>query len=150
MGGSTAGTSGAVLTTNPKQAGSAVTILASAIYHGGSRLESIPGLVRQVLTDDLWRSYALPGGGPLAHYDDFGSFIDDGLHTTVDTLRDLCRRDAVALTLLGAAATYIDLKVKFGLNFFPGAGLTSLCLPHALTNLFHHFRVAQNLEGLRN
>lgn len=103
LGGPGAEAGGVAVTPHPSLAGSAVTTLAAAIYHGGSRLESIPGLLKQVLTDALWRSYALPGGGPLAKYDDFVTFVEDGLHTTVDTLRDLCRRDAMALTLLSEA-----------------------------------------------
>jgi len=74
-----------------------VNALAQAVRHGSTRLASVPGLIKQVIEEDLWHERQLPRSSIIEHYASFAAFIADGLGTTLPQLQDLCRRDRGAL-----------------------------------------------------
>lgn len=82
------------------RASATVNALTQAILHGAPRLDSVPGLLKQVIREELWHARQLPRSSIVEHYETFVDFIVDGLGTTVAQLHDLCRRDTEALDLL--------------------------------------------------
>ena len=75
--------------------------LSGAIYHGGARLEAIPGLLKQVIQEGCWREYS-DALHELRTFTTFTEFVtsDVGLRTSVSRLQRLCYDDPEALDLL--------------------------------------------------
>ncbi len=78
--------------------------LAQAIADGDASLDSVPGLLRRLITENMWQARTIPETGKLCTFERFEDFVTtrplDGLGTTMDVLRALCKRDEEALILL--------------------------------------------------
>lgn len=90
---------------NP-EAGMVVQSLGSAIKHGSSRLESVPGLLKRLLEEGMWREFVTPRGETM-QYDRFEDFVvtppTKGLGATLELVRDMIARDVEALDMLDQA-----------------------------------------------
>ena len=84
-------------------AGDIVASLARAVFQGSHNLESIPGLLKRIIDEDLWREY--PSGGEMVVFNNFGVFLQKGIRVEVRTLQNLCRDDPQALDLLDKMIT---------------------------------------------
>ncbi len=83
-------------------------------------VENVPGLLVKVIRENRWQertvAHGMPNALPRYHrYAEFAKFVSDppleGLGTTVDALRRLCRDDAEALDAIDAA-----LRMPHGVN----------------------------------
>lgn len=88
-----------------------VQVLRGALQSTRS-LEHVPGLLVKVVRENRWQErtvgFGMPNALPRYHrYAEFAKFVSDppleGLGTTVDALRRLCRDDAEALDAIDAA-----------------------------------------------
>jgi hypothetical protein len=83
-----------------------VESLGGALRSGQAGLHSIPGLLDQILTDQLWREFTTRLGAHVT-YDRFEDFVTTpmvrGLGTDVDTVRRIVRDNARLLDLLDQA-----------------------------------------------
>jgi hypothetical protein len=77
-----------------------------ALRYGGSSMRNIPGLVKRIINEDLWKEYLLPTG-EITHFATFTAFITSvwGLDTTLATLLNICEEDTVACDLLDQVTT---------------------------------------------
>lgn len=86
-----------------------VNALASSIRKGSSGLHNVPGLLKQIIHDGMWRERVVEATGELVTFRYFGAFIEadppDGLGTDAKTLRRLCADDPEAAALLEGALT---------------------------------------------
>ncbi|MEP7284517.1 MAG: hypothetical protein ABI947_01960 [Chloroflexota bacterium] len=78
--------------------------LSQAIADGDIALGSVPGLLRRVLTEDMWRKRILPETGQSVEFERFEDFVTtdplEGLGTTLEVVKSLCKRDEDVLTLI--------------------------------------------------
>src|SRR5437660_7972839 len=78
--------------------------LARAVARGDESLESVPGLLRRIITENMWQERILPESAELIRFDSFEDFVTapplDGLGTSVEILRLLCKRDVEVLALI--------------------------------------------------
>jgi hypothetical protein len=86
---------------NP-EAGLVVQSLGSAIHHGESRLSAVPGLMKRVLREGLWRKFTTPRG-ELVTYDRIEPFVvtppTKGLGATVELITRVLQDDVEALSM---------------------------------------------------
>lgn len=89
-----------------------VTSLRKAVAHvdamsGGYGLDSVPGLLKQVVDEDIWRERIVERTGEVARFSTFEEFVTtpplEGLGTSMKVLRDLCRQRPEALDALDRA-----------------------------------------------
>lgn len=78
--------------------GAIIEAFAIALFRGDDILESIPGLLKRIITEDLWQDYLC--GGVATHYDTFVEFLKKGVNAELRTVQHLCRDDNEALSLL--------------------------------------------------
>ncbi len=78
--------------------------LAMAVADGNASMHSVPGLLRRIITEDMWQARTIPETGKLCTFERFEDFVTtrplDGLGTTMDVLRALCQRYEEVLILL--------------------------------------------------
>lgn len=86
-----------------------VTRLAQLVNSTGWELKNLPGMVKRVITENMWHERVVRITGEIATFKTFGEFVTTappaGLGTDVDTLERLCRDDDEALALLRQATT---------------------------------------------
>jgi hypothetical protein len=86
-----------------------VTSLARLVNSTGWELKSLPGMVKRVITENMWPERVVRVTGEIATFKTFGEFVTTpppaGLGTDIETLERLCRDDAEAITLLRQATT---------------------------------------------
>lgn len=86
-----------------------VSALASSIRKGSSGLHNVPGLLKQIIRDGMWRARDVEATGEHVTFKRFVDFIradpPDGLGAEPDMLRRLCVDDPEAQALLEAALT---------------------------------------------
>lgn len=67
-------------------------------------LIQIPELVKQVISEDMWREHLYEKTGEIFVFDDFQEFVENhppnGLGSNLKTLLHLCRDDTVALAMI--------------------------------------------------
>lgn len=84
-----------------------VNALASSIRKGSSGLHNVPGLLKQIIRDGMWRERTIEATGELVTFRYFGAFVEadppDGLGADTKTLQRLCNDDPEALDLLDQA-----------------------------------------------
>ncbi len=70
----------------------------------GQAVQLVPQLVRQILTEDMWRGHIYEKTGQKFEFDTFQKFVEthapDGLGTKVENLFKLCLEDDMATELL--------------------------------------------------
>lgn len=88
---------------NPKANNTYVESLGSSLNHGGAALSTVPKLVIKVVETEAWREFQ-PRMGPVRRHARFEDFVTaaplDGIGSTVQQLRDVCRHDPIALDAL--------------------------------------------------
>jgi hypothetical protein len=84
--------------------------IARALYFSireGQAIENIPKLVKQIINDRMWESLTVEETGEVVEFDSFEEMITteppEGLGTSIDTLKKLCRDDNQALGLIDGA-----------------------------------------------
>ena len=79
-----------------------INSLSHAIQFSGDYLENIPGLLKRVIREDLWREYQGSGfsGKEIKRYTRFADFLVHGIEVQVDTLKNLIRDHIEARDLL--------------------------------------------------
>ena len=91
---------------NPRQRGTLVEALGSAVFHGGSALGDVPALLKRVLETGAWREFETPTHETVK-YDRFAAFVltppTRGLGASVDLIRRIVGDDLEALSLLDEA-----------------------------------------------
>ena len=91
---------------NPRQRGTLVEALGSAVFHGGSALGDVPALLKRVLETGAWREFETPTHETVK-YDRFAAFVltppTRGLGANVDLIRRIVGDDLEAVSLLDAA-----------------------------------------------
>ncbi|MEY9967520.1 hypothetical protein ABIA33_005591 [Streptacidiphilus sp. MAP12-16] len=99
---------GEMTTHGPTAEGNAVlvNVLSSSLRSTLNGLGSAPGLIRQVLEEESWRSFVTPRG-ELVEHDDFASFVTTaptaGLGQTLDEVVRVIGDDVYTLDLLAQA-----------------------------------------------
>lgn len=75
-----------------------------SIVQGDANLSDVPGLLRRVINEQMWRKRFIKRTGEVAEFDQFIDFIEtpplEGLGTTVDTLRRLVVHDTEVAVIL--------------------------------------------------
>ena len=81
-----------------------VALLTSSVRRGSSGLHSVPGLVKQIIREDMWQKRVIEATGELVECKTFAEFVTSpppkGVGTDVDTLKRLCHEDMEALDLI--------------------------------------------------
>lgn len=92
-----------------RERGAIVSSAAQILAHGGIDLETLPGLIIRVVDEEMWRQRAIPqlSWRLSPEFVSFEAFVTasplNGLGTTVDTLKDLCRHRKEALDAIDRA-----------------------------------------------
>jgi len=80
--------------------------LGGALRSGQHGLSTVPGLLKRVLVEESWREFTTQRGEHVQH-DRFAEFVTtpplQGIGSTVDLVRSICRDDMEALDLLDQA-----------------------------------------------
>lgn len=91
----------------PSRADEMVSSLRSFIAGGGRGLKEVPGLIKIVVDEELWRERVIDQTRQVARFDRFEQFVAtdplEGLGADVPTLRRLCGDDPAALDALDRA-----------------------------------------------
>lgn len=78
--------------------------LSRAIADGDAALENVPGLLRRIIKEDMWRERIVPESGETITFARFEDFVTteplDGLGTSMDVIRALCKKDEDVLIML--------------------------------------------------
>jgi hypothetical protein len=81
-----------------------VALLTSSVRRGSSGLHSVPGLVKQIVREDMWQKRIIEATGELVECKTFAEFITSpppkGVGADVDTLKRLCHEDTEAFNLI--------------------------------------------------
>jgi hypothetical protein len=100
-----------------------VTSLARLVNSTGWELKNLPGMVKRVITENMWPERVVRITGEIATFKTFGEFVTTpppaGLGTDIETLKRLCRDDEEVITLLRQATTnpnYRPAKDEAGSN----------------------------------
>jgi hypothetical protein len=94
------------------EAGLIVGHLTRALLDGTRDLSLIPDLVKRIVQEGLWEEYSDPRSGrkygPFASFEEFVETPGrkGGLGATVQQLKDLCKRDTVALDAIDKACQH--------------------------------------------
>jgi hypothetical protein len=92
-----------------------------ALRDGKTGLDGVPALIKRVIHEDMWQSFAVAETGQVVQYARFDDFAKtqplEGLGVDVETLKRLCREDMEALDLIdrvtvGGQGARIDLITK--------------------------------------
>lgn len=90
-----------------RQSDIVVDCMRSAIGEGASGLNDVPGLLKQIIQEELWRERVIQQTGEIAAFERFIDFIHtkplEGLGTDKKTLERLCADDPAALDALDRA-----------------------------------------------
>lgn len=72
-----------------------------ALRYGGASLRDVPGLLKQIIREDMWHEYLAPSG-EVMHFASFNEFLvsEWGLSTTFGMVQRICGEDIEALDLL--------------------------------------------------
>jgi hypothetical protein len=84
--------------------GAKVSLLSRSIREGVASLDNIPGLIRQVIEEQMWREYLYEETGEIFSFDNFKAFIEadlpEGLGSSLATLIRLCADDPLVVDLI--------------------------------------------------
>lgn len=119
---------------NPRQRGTLVETLGSVLFHGGTALGNVPGLLKQVLETQAWRTFET-STHEIVSYDRFESFATTppsrGLGASIDLIRRIVSADLEALdmldqTLQNPASLHTALYNVEGISSAPTGGTTQV------------------------
>ena len=83
-----------------------VSSFGGAVRSGTQNLETVPGLLKRLLAEDMWRCFNAPRHGVVT-YDSFAEFLNThppaGIGVDVEVVRNLLRNDVAATDLLDQA-----------------------------------------------
>jgi len=88
-----------------------VKTLSQVLRDGDGSLKRTPQLIKRILNEGMWMDRIIHATGERQKYEEheFAKFVQDdppeGLGATVDILKDLCKNDPEALTMLRKATT---------------------------------------------
>ena len=84
-----------------------VSLLTSSVRRGSAGLHSVPGLIKQIVNEDMWRQRLVEETGEIVECRTFLEFVvsppPKGVGTDLDTLKRLCYSDPLALDALDRA-----------------------------------------------
>lgn len=87
--------------------GARVDMLYRSIREGAASLDNVPGLLKQIIEDEMWREHLYEKTGEVFKFNSFKEFVEthppDGLGATVETLIRLCSDDMVMRDLIDRA-----------------------------------------------
>lgn len=90
--------------------GKRVDMLSRSIKEGAASLENIPGLIRQVIEEEMWREHLHQETGEVFTFDNFKEFVTasppQGLGTHVATLIRLCADDPLVVDMIDEAVQF--------------------------------------------
>lgn len=90
--------------TNTLYNGTVFRALTRNLADGESSLDEVPGLLKRMITENMWQEYTVPESGKLVTFERFEEFVTtpplEGLGTTMEVLRALCQRHEDVLVLL--------------------------------------------------
>lgn len=90
--------------------GKRVDMLSRSIKEGAATLENIPGLIRQVIEEDMWHEHLHEETGEVFQFENFKEFVvsppPQGLGTTIATLIRLCADDALVVDMIDQAVQF--------------------------------------------
>lgn len=90
----------------PVRNGQVVDALYRSIRNGRA-IDNIPGLVKQVIQDEMWKSLLVKETGEIVEFPSFCEFVKtappEGLGASLDTVKKLCRDDNEAMALIDEA-----------------------------------------------
>lgn len=92
-----------------RERGSVVNSAAQMLASGDVNLDTLPGLILRIINEDMWRQRAIPQHQwqLSPEFRSFEEFVTtgplDGLGTSVQSLRDLCRRRTEAIDAIDRA-----------------------------------------------
>ena len=76
--------------------------LTGAVYHDGNSLDDISKMVKKIIKEDMWKIQSKGEG--IIEFETFEKFVTtdmpEGMGTTIQRLRDLCRNDIETLALI--------------------------------------------------
>ena len=94
-------------TMTPQAAGSLTLSLQESLAEGKHGLDAVPKLIKRIIRDELWRSFYCKPVLSQIEFSTFEKYVTDdlptGLGTTVQMLKNICRDDDEALSLIDAA-----------------------------------------------
>lgn len=108
-----------------RERGAVVNSAAQMLSSGNVNLDTMPQLILRIINEEMWRQRAIPQrrwelSREFASFEEFVSADPlDGLHTTVQMLRDLCRRDLQAVDAIDRATQH-EPSVHAAGNNVPG------------------------------
>jgi hypothetical protein len=95
------------LSKNLVENGQIVELVRATFTRGSSGLANLPGLLKRVLSEDMWRERVIERTGEVASFESFQSFVEapplEGLGATIQNLLDLCKRDPEVVSLIDEA-----------------------------------------------
>jgi hypothetical protein len=78
--------------------------LSRAIADGDASMDSVPGLLRRIITENMWQERIVPESGEVITFKRFEDFVAtpplEGLGATMDVIRALCKKQEDVLILL--------------------------------------------------
>lgn len=84
--------------------GGVVLTLQQAFVNGDHSLHVIPGLLKKVIDEGCWQERLVRATGEIVRFERFEDFIrsapPDGMHTTTEAVKRICRDDPTALDAL--------------------------------------------------
>jgi hypothetical protein len=89
-------------------------------------MDSVPGLLRRIITEDMWQERIVPESGEVITFERFEDFVTtdplDGLGTTMDVVKALCKKQEDVLALLRGL---VPEEGKHGTNQHSGLSIAS-------------------------
>ncbi|HZC04438.1 MAG TPA: hypothetical protein VE338_02260, partial [Ktedonobacterales bacterium] len=108
---------------NPRQRGTLIEALGSAVFHGGSALGDVPALLKRVLTTGAWREFETPTH-EVVTYTRFEAFVTTpptrGLGADLALIRRIVADDLETISLLDEALQRPDGKPSHTFNNVQG------------------------------
>lgn len=84
--------------------GTKVELLSRSIQVGIDALDQLPGLIRQIIEEQMWQQHWHQETGRVSYFGSFAEFVEtsppEGLGTTVPTLIRLCANDPLVVDLI--------------------------------------------------
>lgn len=101
--------------------GKKVETLSRSIREGAASLDSIPGLIRQIIEEQMWREYLNEDTGEVFTFESFKEFVEtdapEGLGTTIPTLIRLCADNPLVVDLIDEMIQFTLAGEPIGINY---------------------------------
>jgi hypothetical protein len=108
-----------------RERGTVVNSAAKMFSSGNVNLDTMPQLILRIINEDMWRQRAIPQrrwalSREFTTFEEFVTGVPlDGLHTSVQMLKDVCRRDLRAVEAIDRATQH-EPSLHTGGNNIPG------------------------------